>query len=239
MKMAHRLEGMMTASYMGTTKVVNGNTVWTGRINRSSDATMQMPLRKPGSHLFFVNSMSDFWHENAKDEWRKEALDIMRRCPRHQFQVLTKRPQNIQPILDRMEEKLPDNLWLGCTVEDHRVRDRIDILRQVPASIRFLSVEPMVAEPGQMDLTDIHWVIGGGESGPGARRMKPAWARELRDQCLEQGVKYFFKQWGTYWNNPLVVEQKKSIYEAQALDPHGKGGSLLDGVAWKQFPRLP
>jgi protein gp37 len=243
MRQAYRLEHAFDfAAYRGTTVKVNGRPVWTGKVNRSSDAKMQEPLRKREPSLWFVNSMSDFWHEAADDRWRAEALEVMRASPQHVFQVLTKRPENIADIMLRMGlASLPDNLWLGCTLEDHRVAERAAILSRVPARIRFLSIEPITARVGPLDLGAIHWAITGGESGPGARPADPAWTREVRDQCAQQGVAYFAKQWGTYASNPLVWEQGMSEQEAAAIDPpsNGKGGALIDGRLWRDFPEYP
>ncbi len=234
MKMAARIQGWGNPSYEGVTKRVNGQTVWTGRINVGSEKRWNEPLSTLLPTLFFVNSMNDFWHPNAKDEWRKRAFDIFRRTPRHQYQILTKRPEHIAPILERMGETVPGNAWLGCTVEDHRVVDRIAMLREVPARIRFLSVEPMTAPLGEVDLRGIHWVILGGESGPRARPMQLDWALEVRDQCIAQGVPLFFKQFGLAKNNPLFANG--GIAYVKKHDPIGKGGSLLDGRQWHQWP---
>ncbi len=244
MRMARRLEeGFGVPAYRGTTKKSKIGPVWTGKINRSSQTAINMPLSLKKPKRIFVNSMSDFWHEDADDLWRREAIDIMRRTPQHAYQILTKRPQNILPIMKRMKiELLPPNVWLGATVEDHRVVDRIAKLRAVPAEIRFISVEPMTAPLGPIDLTGVHWVIAGGESGPRARPMKAKWVREVRDQCIEQNVRYFFKQWGTPRNNPLWNEaiangQAPKLY-VKMRDPIGKGGSMLDGREWKEYPRM-
>lgn len=243
MAQAWRMEhGFGFPSYQGTTRKVNGNAIWTGRVNRSSDAKMAEPLRIGPPSLIFVNSMSDFWHEAAKDAWRAEALEIMRRTPRHRFQVLTKRPENIAPIMQRMGiTSLPDNLWLGCTLEDHRVADRAKILAAVPARIRFLSIEPITAPVGQLALDGIHWIITGGESGRKARLNRPEWTREVRDQATARGVAFFHKQWGHYGSNPHVIEAGRTEAEAEQLDPpaNGKGGALLDGRLWREFPELP
>ncbi len=234
MRMAGRLEGFGHKPYKGTTQSSKKGRVWTGVVNRSSDRTMNLPKRHRTGSLIFVNSMSDFWNPAAKHAWRKEALDIMRGHDHHQYQILTKRPEHIAPILKEMGESVPDNAWLGCTVEDHRVVDRIDLLRQVPAKVRFLSVEPMTARLGKVDLTGIHWVILGGESGPKARPCYVDWFREVRDQCVGQGVPLFLKQWGRPENNPLYLEGGKD--HVKEHDPIGKGGSLLEGKQWHQWP---
>jgi protein gp37 len=243
MAQAYRLEHAFGFdAYQGTTHKVNGNVVWTGKVNRSSDAKMREPLRITAPSLIFVNSMSDFWHEAADDRWRAEVLEVMRATPRHRFQVLTKRPENIAGIMARMRlRSLPDNLWLGCTLEDHRVADRAPILARVPARIRFLSIEPITARVGALDLAGIHWVITGGESGRRARPNKPEWTREVRDQAVAAGVALFHKQWGHYASNPFVAEQGMSQERAAELDPpeNGKGGALLDGRLWREFPELP
>lgn len=241
MRQAYRLEHAFgQPAYQGTTRMVNGNPIWTGTVNRSSDRKMNEPHRIRDAALFFVNSMSDFWHENADDALRAEALDVMRATPQHAYQVLTKRPENILPAMARLGiTSLPQNLWLGATVEDERVADRIDMLRRVPASLRFLSVEPLIRRLGPVDLTDIAWVITGGESGPGARECRPDWVREARDQAARYGAAFFHKQWGAYRNNPLVMEQGWSEAAAAQADKHGKGGGLLDGRLWREMPARP
>jgi protein gp37 len=243
MAQAYRLEHAFGfKAYQGTTRRVNGNAIWTGTVNRNSDAKMREPLRIPDPSLIFVNSMSDFWHEAAADALRAEALEVMRATPRHRYQVLTKRPENILPIMQRMGLRaLPDNLWLGCTLEDARVRDRAPILARVPARIRFLSVEPITARVGPLELDGIHWIITGGESGRRRRPNKPEWTREVRDQAVPRGIAFFHKQWGHYASNPLCAEQGLPEPVAEAADPpaNGKGGALLDGRLWREFPELP
>lgn len=240
MRMAARLAEFGTAKhYIGLTKKVNGHAVWTGKVARASDSGMRKPYTIRGSALIFVNSMSDFFHENAADAWRLEALAIMRETPQHQYQVLTKRPEQIAPFLERTGETIPDNFWLGASVEDYRVVKRIDALRAIPARIRFLSVEPIINTLGPMDLTGIHQVITGGESGPGARACKPEWVREVRDQCIAQNVPHFFKQWGHWRNNPLQEQAPKGTSPGEhvkTVDPNGKGGALLDGRLWREYP---
>lgn len=233
-RLANRLQAMGKESYRGTS-TARGK--WSGVLNRSSDATMRKPFKLAGPAYVFVNSMSDFWHVNADDAWRAEAIDIMAARPDLIFQILTKRPELCLPTLQRMGiDRVPDNVWLGATVEDGRVAGRIEHVRRFPAKVRFLSVEPIVAPFGAQDLAGISWAIGGGESGPGARPMKGAWARELRDQCVAQDVPFFWKQWGKPANNPLCSEAGHPPSALARLDPQGKGGSLIDGIAWKEMP---
>ena len=189
--------------------------------------------------------MSDFWHTNAADALRAEALTIMDQTPQHRYQVLTKRPELIMPTLARMGRTLPPNAWIGTSVEDARVVSRIDALRQVPATIRFLSIEPLIGPVGGLDLRGIDWVIVGGESGPGARPCDPAWVRGIRDQCLAAGVAFFFKQWGRPQNNPLAADFARHRQDGETLAAYiarvdgGHGGSLLDGQYYKAFPTDP
>lgn len=236
MRMAARLQGFGVKAYQGVVKSTKAGPVWTGKVHRSSDETMRKPLRIREPSLIFVNSMSDWFNPDADDLWRHESLDIMEEASQHEYQVLTKRPEHIKPILKRMKRRLPENFWLGATVEDHRVVHRIDLIREVDAAIRYLSVEPMTAPLGKVNLAGIHWVITGGESGPKARPMDWRWAADVRDQCLDAGVPYFHKQWGKWQNNPVAHRGEAAV---KRYDPHGKGGCKLDGREWKEWPRLP
>lgn len=237
MKQAHRIESFGTVShYDGVTHKVNGRNVWTGRVNRASDRATRKPLSIGGQALIFVNSMSDFFHESAADDWRREALSVMRQCPQHTFQILTKRPENIGPFLSRSGETFPANVWLGVTVEHAATVHRIAQLREVPAEVRFISFEPLVGRVGDLDLDGIHWAITGGESGPRARRCDPEWVREILAWCDLYDVPAFHKQWGTWASNPLVCENGMTPQRAAELDPEGKGGSLVDGKHVKRWP---
>jgi protein gp37 len=246
MRQAYRLEhNFAMPQYQGTTRLVNGNPIWTGVVNRASNAKMYEP-KKWSPRLIFVNSMSDFFHPNAEDAWRIEALRVMQDCPQHRFQILTKRPEEIAYFAARhgLDEGtgnwFPDNVWIGATVEDARVTYRIDTLRKVRAAVRFLSCEPLIGSLEVPNLDGMDWIIVGGESGPGARRMDPNWVREIRDQCMVENRPYFFKQWGTPGNNPLFTNPQPGFTGAVWLkmnDPIGKGGSLIDGKFWKQWPR--
>ncbi len=237
MSMAARIERFGSAPhYAGTTRIANGKPVWTGKLSLASPAQRRKPLTiRPPSRIF-TNSMSDFFHADAPDAWRLEMLDIMRTTTRHQFQTLTKRPENIAPFLERTGATLPTNFWAGATVERHDFRHRIDMLRQVPAAIRFLSIEPLIGPMLELDLRNIHWVIVGGESGPGARPMEADWVRDIRDQCIRQGVALFVKQFGQARNNPLHALGGTALVTRE--DPQGKGGSTLDGRRWTEFPNF-
>jgi len=155
---------------------------------------VDQPDRWRNPRLVFVNSMGDLFHPDVSEEFILAVFDTMRRCERHTFQVLTKRTKR----LARIARKLPwsPNVWMGASVENTRYRSRIDELRQVPAGVRFLSLEPLLGPMEEIDLCGIHWVILGGESGPGARLLKPEWVLSVRDQCSKASVPFFFKQWG-------------------------------------------
>jgi protein gp37 len=154
-------------------------------------------------------------------------IDVMQRCPRHVFQVLTKRPEHAAAFLARHGIVLSHNIWLGVSVESANYKHRIDTLRSIPSQIRFLSIEPLLGPVGVINLDGVSWVITGGESGPGARPCDPDWVREVRDQCVARGVAYFHKQWGKPSNNPSEA------------DGSSTGGGWLDGVLWRQYPKAP
>lgn len=237
MRMAHRLaHNFCVPAYEGTTKLVNGKPVWTGRFNKAGPrAWDKINLTKP-SYLF-VNSMSDFFHPDIPDDWRDEAMRAMAGVPRHRYQILTKRPD----VAARWYASRPwarnlRSVWIGASVERRKEVWRIDALRDVPAALRFLSVEPLIGATGPLDLRGVGWVITGGESGPGARVCEPEWTREVRDACLAQDVAYFHKQHGVYASHPWVREGGMSKMEAAQRDKHGKGGAILDGRLWRQMP---
>lgn len=238
MRMAHRLGSMGNKpGYEGLTKQTKGGPVWTGKVRQASAEQIRKPMRLRNPATIFVNSMSDLFHPDMDDRWRDDAFAVMQEAPQHRYQILTKRPE----VAARYYAERPHlhNLpqcWIGVSVERADVRWRIDRLREVPAAIRFLSVEPLIGPAGDLNLSGIHWVITGGESGPGARASEPDWTRAVRDQCVSQKVALFHKQWGKYENNPLVCEQGMSIAAAKSADPHGKGGALLDGSLWREMP---
>ena len=176
---------------------------------------LEKPLRWREPRLVFTNSMSDFFHEKIPFEFLDRVLDVIRRTPQHTYQLLTKRSWRMMKYAERIGE-FPENVWCGVSVESAPYKFRIEHLRKVHARIRFLSIEPLIAAVGKLDLRDIHWVIVGGESGPNYRPLKSAWAREVREQCLRDNVAFFFKQVGG--TNPK------------------SGGRLLDGREWNEYP---
>jgi protein gp37 len=189
----------------------------------------------------FSASLSD-WLDNQVDPlWRADLCKLVEATPRLDWLLLTKRPQNYRKLApSHWQEHAPANVWLGITAEDREHYDqRWPILSQIGAVVRFISYEPAVGELGHPDLGDGRvpdWIISGGESGFGARVMRPAWARSVRDDCVKLRIAYFHKQWGSYASNPLVQELAWPVEQAKQLDPDGKGGKLLDGEVWHQFP---
>lgn len=178
---------------------------------------LEEPLswRKP--RVVFVNSMSDLFHEAIPFDYLRKIFDIFWAAEQHVFQVLTKRAERMAELAPELD--WPPNLWAGVTVESHRFTNRIDLLRDIPASIRWLSMEPLLGPVIELDLTNIDWVVVGGESGPGARPMEKEWVYDIRRACREYGAAFFFKQWGG-------LNKKKA-------------GRLLDGELFNEMPPLP
>jgi len=202
-RLAHRLK------LMGNPKYQNG-----------FDFTLQpgaldLPLRWSEPRKIFVNSMSDLFHEQMTDEYLDQCFDVMEKADWHIYQILTKRPERLLRYSKRYG-KFPSHIWVGTSVEMALYRPRIDLLRQVDATIRFISFEPLVGRVGKVDFRGISWAIVGGESGPNHRPVKGEWIRELRDQCITRDVAFFFKQWGGH--------TPKS------------GGRTLDGRVWNEYP---
>jgi protein gp37 len=180
------------------------------------------PLTRKKPTVYFVNSMSDLFHPQVPDWFIDEVFATMRAAKWHIFQVLTKRPERLATYVGR--KKVPDHIWLGTSVENKRHGvPRIDHLRKVRAKVRFLSVEPLLEDIGRINLKGIAWVIVGGESGFGARPMKPDWARNVREQCRAAGVAFFFKQWGAHGPDGLRRSKKAN-------------GRTLDGRLWNGMP---
>ncbi len=178
------------------------------------------PLQWKRPRMIFVNSMSDLFHKDVPREFVDSVFDTMEKAHWHTFQILTKRSSLMRKYINSRYSvsPSPSHIWLGVSVEDGKRKSRVTHLRETNASVRFLSVEPLVGAIGKLDLNGIHWVIVGGESGPGYRPMRVDWAREVRDECKKAGVAFFFKQWGGF--------RPKS------------GGRELDGRTWDEFPLL-
>jgi protein gp37 len=176
---------------------------------------LELPLRWRKPQTIFVNSMSDLFHDDVPLGYIERVFDVMRRAHWHRFQVLTKRATRLAELSPRLT--WAPNVWMGVSVESDKYRGRIDELRATGAAVKFLSLEPLLGPLHRLDLRAIDWVIVGGESGPNARPMDPAWALDLRDQCRQAHVPFFFKQWGGT-NKKLA-------------------GRTLDGRTWDEMPR--
>lgn len=173
---------------------------------------VDQPKRWKKPRTVFVNSMSDLFQDSVPDDFIARVFDTMAACPQHTFQILTKRSDRLANFGQRLP--WPANVWMGVSVENVKVLDRIDDLRSVPAKVRFLSCEPLIGPLGVLDLAGIHWVIVGGESGPKARPMREAWAQDIRDQCEDQRVAFFFKQWGGVRKEKFGRELNGRTYDA-------------------------
>lgn len=180
---------------------------------------LEQPLSWRRPRMIFVNSMSDLFHKDVPHAFIDAVFDTMEAADWHVFQVLTKRSSLMRKYLRKRygDGRGPMHIWCGVSVEDGGAKSRIQHLREAPAAVRFLSIEPLIGAVGEVNLEGVDWVIAGGESGPGARPVHLEWVREVRDQCLEQGVAFFFKQWG-------------------GLRPK-TGGRELDGREWSEFPK--
>jgi len=175
---------------------------------------LEKPLEWKKPSIIFVNSMSDLFHKDVPLEYIKKVFEVMNKAHWHTFQILTKRSERLVELAPHLE--WGKNIWMGVSVENERVTNRIDHLKNVPAHIRFLSCEPLLGELGDIDLTEIHWVIAGGESGPRSRPIEESWVISIRNQCKKYNTAFFFKQWGG--------TNKKST------------GRLLEGRTWDEFP---
>jgi protein gp37 len=185
---------------------------------------LEQPLRKRKSTKYFVNSMSDLFHEDMPSDFLDEIFKVIEQTPQHIYQVLTKRENKMEEYFATRE--VPSNVWLGVSVEDKKSGlPRIDKLRNIKAAIKFLSIEPLLEDLGKVNLSGIDWVIVGGESGPKARPMKEEWAINIKEQCDRMEIPFFFKQWGT-WGADMVKRNKKS------------NGRILQGKVWEAYPEV-
>jgi len=183
-RMALRLQAMGTPKYRD------------GFETRTHVATLTEPHRWKKPRLVFVNSMSDLFHDQVSDFFIEQVFQTMVETPRHTYQILTKRPERLVKICKTLP--WPENVWMGVSVESPDYYERIRLLKKVPAAVRFLSLEPLLAPLPRLPLKSIHWVIVGGESGPGARPIQEQWVRDIQSQCAKTGIAFFFKQWGGF-----------------------------------------
>lgn len=231
---------------------------------------LDYPLRWKKPRRIFVNSMSDLFHKDVPDDFILHVFAVMAQADIHTFQVLTKRPDRLTRLVPKISVHLstfkrrstsswPDHIWLGVSVETIQYQWRVEKLRMVPAAVRFISAEPLLGSLRELDLTDIHWVIAGGESGPGARPMHPDWARSLRDLCQVAKVPFFFKQWGAWVSSECAgalseakrdraiwvhhdgrygkTHTENDVSAAMALRIGKKSaGRTLDGRIWDEMP---
>ncbi len=206
-RMAKRLQAMGLPRYRDGFKVT------------LHDDLVDLPLRWNSPRVVFVNSMSDLFHEQVPTGFIERIFSVMRRCPQHTFQVLTKRSQRLRQVAEELP--WPHNVWMGVSVENEKVIHRIIDLQHVPAAVRFLSLEPLLGPLPKLELEGVHWVIVGGESGPGARPMCKSWVESILAQCTQYKIPFFFKQWGG-------VRKRRT-------------GRMLNGRTYDEFPsvRLP
>ena len=188
---------------------------------------LDQPMSWGQPHLVFVNSMSDLFHDGIPDAYIVEIWDRMIFSDKHIFQVLTKRPERARNMADQLAQlnngAWPKNVWMGVSVENDDYLWRVDILRDLPARVRFLSCEPLLGPLDHLEPYGLDWIIVGGESGPRARRMEAEWARDLRDACVAEKVPFFFKQWGEYNEEGVRVGKQRA-------------GRLLDMKVWNEMP---
>jgi len=195
--------------------VINNHGRWNGKVYLD-DGAVDDPRAWKRPRIIFVNSMSDLFHEDVPLDFIRRVFRTMNECPQHVFQVLTKRPTRAAELAPHLE--WTDNIWMGTSVENALVRDRVNQIRKIAATVRFLSVEPLLGPIPRLSLRGIHWVIVGGESGPDARPIEIDWVRQIRDRCIAHEVAFFFKQWGG--------AKKKST------------GRVLDGRTWNELPDI-
>jgi protein gp37 len=208
--MAYRLRAMGARGYENGFRL----SLMPGRLSE--------PLDRKKPTVYFVNSMSDLFHEKVPFEYIGSVFDVMTKAQRHTFQVLTKRADRMEAFCK--ERRIPPNVWLGVSVENKKYGvPRIEVLRRIDVATRFLSIEPLLEDVGRIDLKDIHWVIVGGESGCKARPMQAKWVESIRSQCERVGAAFFFKQWGT-WGADGQRRSKKA------------NGRSLAGRLWDEMP---
>jgi protein gp37 len=178
---------------------------------------IELPLKWKTPRIIFVNSMSDLFHKNIPDDFIEKVFMTMKKAYWHTFQVLTKRPERMRYFTNNVFKEVLPNVWLGTTIENRDVLNRLEILKQVKARINFISFEPLVGPIGEINLSGIDWVIVGGESGPNYRAIKKEWILEIKRQCEASEVPFYFKQWGGFTPK--------------------RNGRILDGRIYDQYPK--
>ena len=262
--------------YAGLAERVDGVPEFTGEV-RMVPEVLEQPLHWSRPRRIFVNSMSDLFHPGIARGWLDQIFEVMEAASQHQFQILTKRPVEAfeylwghahkpdvalaveQFVPGRWYDRLaPEHIWLGTSIESDRYVFRTRSLVRTPAAVRFLSLEPLLGPLPRLDLTDVDWVIVGGESGPRARPMHPAWVRDIRARCALNGIPFLFKQWGEWCPAPLNVTTEQAAagvwmfpdgqllpgttlrpFDAELMIRPGKriAGRLLDGRHHDGYPR--
>ena len=202
-KMAKRLKAMGNPRYQN------------GFIITLQKDLIDIPFQWKKPRMVFVNSMSDLFHDSIPFEYIQKIFDVMNECPQHTFQVLTKRSERLIELSKYL--KWTHNIWMGVSIENNKTLFRLSDLKKTKAKTKFISFEPLLEGINISSLTGIDWVIVGGESGPKAREMKEEWAKSIRDTCIQNGIPYFFKQWGGYYKK--------------------RNGRLLDGIEWSNMPK--
>lgn len=209
--LARRLHAMGASGYENEFKIVTCH-----------ESRLSQPLQRKKSTMYFVNSMSDLFHPHVPFDFIEKVMDVIEKSPWHTYQILTKRPGQMAKFFSK--RPVPANAWLGVSVENQKQGvPRIDILRGINAHVRFLSVEPLLEDLGDLDLSDIHWVIVGGESGAKARPMNSKWVANIKRQCRKAQSAFFFKQWGTYDKDGVRRGKKGS-------------GRVYAGRTWDEMP---
>lgn len=222
MQMAYRLEAMNVEKYKGLTRRSGKRAIWKGVVREDRDS-LDLPKRWRKPRKIFVNSMSDLFHEKVSVMFIRDVWAVMRDTPHHSYQILTKRPDRMAEIVQKNFSDVLPNVWLGTSVENADVVDRIAHLRKTPAAIRFISFEPLIGSVGKVNLSKIDWAIVGGESGPAARPIREEWVDEIHRLCQESETAFFFKQWGT-WG----ADNKKRSKKANGREYRGR--------TWDEMP---
>jgi protein gp37 len=215
MRMAARLDAMGMEKYRGLTRKSGGRAVWTGKVRLDRKA-LSVPAGWKKPRRIFVNSMSDLFHDGVPAKFIGEVWSAMRNTPQHTYQILTKRPDRMADITASLP--LLKNVWLGTSVESADFLTRIDDLRRVKATVRFISFEPLLGSVAKCDLTNIHWAIVGGESGPRSRPMREEWVGEIESACRKAKTAFFFKQWGGVHKKVTGRKFRDEFFDEMPLD---------------------